>query len=114
MKKLSAEELRNLLDTSRDVHVVNVLSPKHFRERRIPSSLNVPVDSDEFERDVELAIGGRTKRVVVYSADSTCPKAPDAADRLEEAGFTNVFLYEGGVQDWIDAAMPVDVGPPPG
>mgnify|MGYP003626742147 CR=1 FL=1 len=48
------------------------------------------------------AITRQDLEVVVYCANFDCPASTDAARKLDEAGFNNVYDYEGGTQDWME------------
>jgi len=46
--------------------------------------------------------------VVVYCANAECDASPKAAERLEEAGFTDVVDYQGGTQSWEEAGLAIE------
>ena len=76
-----------------------------YRKAHIPGSKNLPVGTEDFEKEVEEMAGGKDKEVVVYCADQECDASPKAARKLEEAGFQNVSDYEGGTDDWKQAGL---------
>jgi rhodanese-related sulfurtransferase len=45
--------------------------------------------------------------VVVYCSGS-CSSAEAVAGRLEAVGYTNVAVYSGGKEDWVEHGLPVD------
>jgi 3-mercaptopyruvate sulfurtransferase SseA len=49
--------------------------------------------------------------IVVYSNGGECPFAAEAAKRLEDLKLRNVHLYEGGLQEWREADLPVIPSP---
>ena len=57
---------------------------------------------DDFVSTVDKVVADRTRAVVVYCANKECDASPKAAQKLEEAGFTQVFDYEGGTEDWFE------------
>jgi rhodanese-related sulfurtransferase len=89
-------------------HIINVLSRDDFRRQHIPGSINIPVDDERFIERVELSVGGRTEPVVVYCASEQCDASSTAAQKLEEAGFTDVAEYSAGMQGWQQAGLPVE------
>jgi rhodanese-related sulfurtransferase len=80
--------------------LINALSPKQFELTRIPGSENVPVEDENFVERVEEYAVSKHQAVVVYGADATCDASDEAAARLEEAGFTEVYDYSGGAKAW--------------
>jgi rhodanese-related sulfurtransferase len=43
---------------------------------------------------------GRDAEIVVYCAGPGCPQSVLAAEKLATVGYTNVRVYEGGLQEW--------------
>ena len=84
-----------------DLLVVNVLSQEDFERAHIPGSRNIPVDTENFAEKVEELAGGKNYPVVVHCADEECQASPKAAKMLDEAGFEQVYDYEGGIKEWL-------------
>ena len=101
MKQLSTDDLKNLKSVGKDFHLINVVPAHEFAETHIPGARNVPLDTPNFATQVERAIGGKVANVVVYCASEECPASTKAAEKLEAAGFTNVFDYKGGAKAWL-------------
>jgi rhodanese-related sulfurtransferase len=106
MKNIDFYELQDIrshiaADGEDEAVIVNVLSPEDFAVRHIPGSVNIPVNGNHrFAKDVQGVAGGKHRPVVVYCAGAGCPAAAEAARILEEAGFTAVNAYEGGMAEW--------------
>lgn len=45
--------------------------------------------------------------IVTYCGGVNCPSSKQAAEKLAALGFTNVRAYEGGLEDWTGAGLPV-------
>lgn len=101
MQAISKQELKTMNgQDEKDFILVNVLPNEVFNKDHIRTSINVPVDEDGFEKQVEAVAGSKDRDVVVYCANFECDASPQAAKKLEEAGFTSVYDYEGGTRDW--------------
>jgi len=100
MEKINYTELKNLKDRGENIALINVLLPEDFKKGNIPGSVNIPGNSPDFESRVEKLIGGKDKPVIVYCASFECPASKNAAEKLEQAGFTKVKCYEGGTKEW--------------
>jgi len=107
MKTLTTGQLDELREKQKDLALINVLSEEDFQKAHIPGSENIPLQSADFIRQVEHRMGGKDKPVVVYCASTQCDASPKAAQKLEEAGFTDVYDYEGGTQAWREAGREV-------
>jgi rhodanese-related sulfurtransferase len=114
MPSIDTDRLRQIRQEKEGIAVVDVLSAEHFRRRHIPGSLNIPVSAPDFVEKVASAVGGREQPVVIYSAGVECGASEEAAAKLEEAGFHEVYDYVGGMRAWQDAGEPVQAGTRPG
>ena len=45
--------------------------------------------------------------IVTYCGGIKCPSSKQAADKLASLGYTNVWAYEGGLQDWTEGGLPL-------
>lgn len=110
MDTLTTHELLLLLEDEPGTVVINVLDEDEFATAHIPRSYNVPVSRDKFEEQVEELVGSVETATVVYSADIECDASDNAAMKLEKAGFTRVYNYEGGLREWIEVGRRIERG----
>jgi len=103
MKTIDRNQLESYLNEREDLALINVLSPEDFNREHIPGSVNVPQDDPDFEQKVEQIAGSKGRRIVVYCASESCNASSQAAKKLDKAGFTEVYDYEGGTADWAKA-----------
>lgn len=108
MKKLDARQLKQLKERERELPVVDVLPENSFRKKHIPGAINVPVEKDDFVRRVKSAVGEPDGGLVVYCAGADCDASPRAAKKLEQAGFRGVYDFEGGLEEWERADLPLE------
>lgn len=103
MKPITREQLKQMNDEEHeDFVLINVLAPESFNEQHIRTSINIPLKRDDFTELVGLVAGRKDRKIVVYCASKDCDASPKAAEKLEKAGFTRVYDYEGGTKDWFD------------
>lgn len=102
MQTLTAQQLKQRLDRNEKLLLINVLDEDEF-ERQLPGSRNVPVNRENFVQRVRKAGGSENKEIVVYCASTDCGASPKAAKELDEAGFTHVYDFEGGIKAWREA-----------
>ncbi|SRR6056297_1974505 len=103
MQAITRDDLKIMNETEHeDFVLINVLPQDDFNEAHIRTSINIPVADDDFESTVARVVGDRQRKVVVYCANFDCDASPNAARKLESAGFTQVFDYEGGTKDWFE------------
>lgn len=106
MQTIDRESLRLKMSRPDDLRVVEVLPKASYDDFHIPGAINVPVGSDDFAERIQAA-ANKDDEVVVYCQNADCDASPRAAAKLEELGFTRVFDYEAGKEDWRAAGLPV-------
>ena len=108
MQTIDRNALKKTLDEGKDVTILNVLSEDDYRKEHIRGSENIPLEDENFETEVETLLESKDKPVIVYCASVDCSASRTAAEKLENAGFTNVSAYEGGMRDWKETGYPVE------
>lgn len=105
MIALKRAELKQMLDSGESFSLINVLESEQFEKTHIPGSINIPVKSKDFVGEVEQIVGDKDAKIVVYCASFECTASPTAAKKLDQAGFSQVFDYEGGLKDWKEGGL---------
>lgn len=105
MQTITAEELKQKKERGEDFLLINTLSEEDFEVTHIPDAINIPQESDDFVQRVEQRAGSKDKPIVVYCARTACDSSRYAAEKLEAAGFRNVFDFEGGAEEWKSAGL---------
>ncbi len=100
MQSITADQLKTRQNQGERLTLINTLSEDNFESTKIPGSINIPLEKDDFEQRVKQTIGGKNQPVVVYCASAECPSSTKAAERLESAGFSEVMDFEGGAKEW--------------
>ena len=103
MKKIEAEQLKEMRANNQPLLLVNTLDEADFTTTKIPGAVNVPQASEDFTERVEQIAGGKDQRVIVYCANTECQSSKTGAETLEAAGFTDVYDFEAGAKGWRDA-----------
>lgn len=103
-KAISAEELKNQMETDANLVVINVLPAEYYDDCHIIGSINMPL------AELDDKIGGIEKDapIVVYCAHAKCDLSSKAAKHLEQLGYTNVKMYEGGMKEWVAEGLSYD------
>lgn len=103
MKLITRDDLKTMNEDRHDDFVlINVLARSDFNDKHIRTSINIPVGDEAFEQKVEEVTGGKDRKIVVYCASFDCDASSKAAKKLDEAGFAQVYDYEGGTKDWFE------------
>jgi adenylyltransferase/sulfurtransferase len=94
---LTAEELRELLDSDKPVYLVDVREPVEFEIVRIPGATLIP--KDEILRGEALARLPHDKQIVMYC--KTGIRSAETLAAVKRAGFSDAVHLQGGVTAWV-------------
>jgi rhodanese-related sulfurtransferase len=89
---------------SGEAAVFDVRGDVEFERAHIPGGKSAPLGSLVFR---VARLMNSDSFVAVYSAGEDCELAARAAQRLENLGLSNVHHYEGGLEGWRAAGLPV-------
>jgi rhodanese-related sulfurtransferase len=104
---ISRDELHRRI-TAGDITVVEALPQGYYDQAHLPGALRI--NHDEVDALAPDLLPDTDAPVATYCASATCPNSGIAARRLERLGYANVFVYEAGKADWLEAGLPVEEG----
>ena len=87
--------VRSWLEAGTDVTFLDVREADEFAAGHLPGARNIPYDQIESI----LSELPHEPPIVTYCIHST-HRAPEAAKRLRELGFSNAYVLEGGIVAW--------------
>lgn len=104
-KTINKEQLKQKLDQGEPLRLIEVLSPASYKQEHIKGAINIPLDSIGKEAKKRF---NTDEEIIVYCSNTKCEASPAAAKKLEDLGFSQVYDYEGGKQDWKEAGYPME------
>ncbi len=85
--------------------VVDVRSHFEFTVMHVAGAVHIDFGDARFlEQLTEAVAGDRSRGVITYCNGTTCDKSYDAAVAAQQAGFTNVRVYDAGIFEWVRMA----------
>jgi rhodanese-related sulfurtransferase len=116
IKRISIAEVRDLVDRSKSnpdlLVLVDPRPPAEFAAGRLPSARRVPLPPMEDKQmglDPALA---RFPNIIVYGNDPASPIAAAMTKRLMVLGYKGVRLFSGGIKEWTDRGLPIELDAP--
>ena len=88
------------------VTIVEALPDTYFEDGHLPGAANLPHDSDE--PTIAAVLPDRNRTIVVYCANRACANSGILGRRLDQLGYTDVRVYEGGKEDWLEAGLALE------
>lgn len=105
VRDITRDELKGMMDGGESFVLVNVLDPADFENEHICGSINIPAST--IARDA-LEMLNKDDTIIVYCSGPKCVASSIAAEKLDTLGFSDVWRYEGGLQEWKDSGYCVE------
>ncbi|MEU7891883.1 rhodanese-like domain-containing protein [Nonomuraea sp. NPDC049152] len=102
---ITRDELKAAIDAG-EVTVVDALGGDYYAQQHLPGAVAL-VESEVDARAADL-LPDRGAAIVTYCSNPACPNSQAVANRLEALGYTDVRKYREGIQDWVEAGLPVE------
>ncbi|NDC83431.1 rhodanese-like domain-containing protein [bacterium] len=80
-------------------------SDREFAYAHIPGALEAYYA--EVKANPQVVGLNRNQMIVAYCSSDKCPMAELLATKLIELGFSRIYVFPGGMKEWISAKMPV-------
>jgi rhodanese-related sulfurtransferase len=85
------------------VITLDVRTPGEFMEGHLVNAINIDVENPSFA--TEIAKLDKTATYAVYCRSGR--RSANAIATMKDAGFTNMFNLNAGVQEWAQAGLPL-------
>src|SRR5436190_23477882 len=105
-KIVSREELQTRLGANPNLALLEALPAKYYNDGHLPGARHFP--HDQARQLATAVLPDKATEIVVYCASQTCQNSHIAARVLEQVGYTNVAVYAGGKQDWVESGQSLE------
>jgi len=106
-KLISRSDLETAI-ASGSVTLVDALGGSYYEQQHLPDALPL-VEADVSALATSL-LADKDALIVTYCSNTSCPNSQNVANLLGAAGYTDVRKYREGIQDWVEAGLPVESG----
>lgn len=105
-KMVTAEELKDLIKENENLIIVDSRGGKYFDGKVITGAVNLPADKTTPEALAEIAADKSTP-IAFYCTNVGCHASELSAYKAAEAGYTNIYKYPGGIEEWVSKGFEV-------
>ncbi len=105
VRDITREELKEMMDSGESFVLVNVLDPADFENEHICGSINIPATT--VARDA-LEMLNKDETIILYCSGPKCTASSIAAEKLDTLGFSDIWRFEGGMQEWKNSGYCVE------
>ncbi|WP_319408433.1 YceI family protein [uncultured Desulfosarcina sp.] len=118
IEKMSPKTVHQWVKAEKPLILIDTLSHDHFKAIHLPGAKSACVFEVTFLDQIAAITTDKHTRIVLYGANERTMDAAVAAEKLQRAGFDNLFILDGGINGWRAAGYPaegesVDMPPPP-
>jgi rhodanese-related sulfurtransferase len=103
-KTISREALASHIKSANPPILIEALPARYYLDAHLPGAINIP--HDEIETRAQIVLPNKAAAIVTYCANTSCQNSGMAARTLDRLGYSNVFEYVEGKEDWIAAGLP--------
>lgn len=100
-KNILARDAKALLDTNKNIYLLDVRTPQEYSQGRLAGSVLIPIG--EFERRKGEVPKNRT--IVVYCAVGS--RSKQVANFLAQQGYKDVYNITDGIVGWYRNGFPI-------
>lgn len=107
IKKINARDLREMLQNKEDVVILDARDQFSYRLGHIKGAFSLPID--EVHKLAKKLVPDKNEKIVVYCRNIQCVLSPAEAQELKKMGYKNILHFAGGIQEWMDKGLPIQV-----
>lgn len=105
---LSPSELNGWIEEEKPFYLIDTLLEDHFRKIHLPGAVNACVFQVIFMEQIKGITEDKEIPIVVYGSSDRSMDAVTAAGKLDENGYKDVHVLEGGIEAWRQAGLPLE------
>lgn len=104
---IARDELESAIAAG-NVTVVDALGGDYYAQQHLPGA--IPLIESKVAEDASVLLPDKHAAIVTYCSNASCPNSQAVATKLTALGYTNVRKYREGIQDWVEAGLPIESG----
>lgn len=93
--KITPQEAKKIIDSDKDIILLDVRTPEEYNEKHIPGSVLIPVD--DIRQKAEGILKDKNAKILIYCRSGR--RSAIAAEELAAMGYGNLYDF-GGIIDW--------------
>ncbi len=99
---ITTEQLKQKIEEGEEFVLIDTLGEDSYRKAHLPGATVVDGHADDFVEKAKELVDSKDEEIIVYCSSFSCKLSPACAQKLADAGFTNVIDFEGGLKDWVE------------
>lgn len=104
--KVTAEQIFDLLDKYPDLVMIDSRKPSDRAKGYIEGSIGLP-DTETNAESLAKHVPSKATPILFYCNGIKCGRSVKAAKKAVEYGYTNIYWFRGGWEEWLDKGYPI-------
>jgi rhodanese-related sulfurtransferase len=101
-----AEEVVDLILSNPELIIIDSRKKTEYIKGHIEGAINI-LNTELMLEDLEVIAPDRGRALLFYCNGVRCLRSSDAINKAVEWGYTNIFWFRGGWNEWTDKRLPV-------
>ncbi len=106
IRMIDHHEISRKLEQFEKCRLVDVASLHSYEKYHLPRAIHLPLY--DLEAQAEDILPDHGEEIIVYD-DGECTSALTAARLLKKLGYSNLFVFEGGREEWVKSGLSTEV-----
>ena len=107
--KVSAEKVIDLFESAPNLTVIDARKASDFEKGHIEGAINL-ANTDTDEASLSKIVPAKADPVLFYCNGITCGRSVESAKKAVSYGYSKVYWFRGGMQEWEQKGLPVEKG----
>lgn len=107
MQTIDGKKMKKLMEDKK-TNTIDIDSTDSFKKHHIQGSINIPHNEQDFIKKVDSNIANRSRKVVLCANQKLGTELNDLGEKLEKAGYKDVYQYKAEPSDWKSAKLNVN------
>jgi len=95
--RLNFEDIQEVIKDNTNYVLINTLS-ENLQQCLIPNTISI---SDEEKIINTILSSNKSKKIIIYGKNTNDMSIYDKYEQLSKLGFINVYVYSGGLFEWL-------------
>ena len=103
---VSAEQVVELILSNPELIIIDARKKAEYVKGHIEGAVNI-LNTELTVDDLQKLTPHRDQALLFYCNGSRCLRSSDAIDKAMRWGYTNIYWFRGGWQEWSEKRLPV-------
>jgi rhodanese-related sulfurtransferase len=103
---LSAEQVVGLILSNPDTIIIDSRKKTEYSKGHIEGAINL-LNTELTLDDLQTVAPDKSQALLFYCNGTRCLRSTDSINKALDWGYTNIFWFRGGWQEWSEKKLPV-------